>query len=47
MKAEEIIEELVSVILMQEEEINKLKRKIERIKQYLEVYEDYIERGRD
>lgn len=47
MKAEEIIEELVSVILMQEEEINKLKRKIDRVKQYLEVYEDYIERGRD
>jgi len=37
----------VSVILMQEEEINKLKRKIDRVKQYLEVYEDYIERGRD
>lgn len=45
MKAEEIIEELVSVILMQEEEINKLKRKIDRVKQYLEVYEEYIERG--
>lgn len=47
MKTEEIIEELVSVILMQEEEINKLKRKIDRVKQYLEVYEDYIERGRN
>lgn len=43
MKVEEIIEELVSVILMQEEEINKLKRKIDRIKQYLEVYEEYLE----
>lgn len=42
MKLEKIIEELVSVILMQEKEINKLNRKIERIKQYLEVYEDYI-----
>ena len=37
------IEELVSLILMQEKEINKLKRKIARIKQYIEVYEDYIE----
>lgn len=43
MKVEEIIEELVSVILMQEKEIAKLKRKINRIKQYIEVYEDYIE----
>ena len=42
MKVEEIIEELVSLILMQDEEIKKLNRKIERIKQYLEVYEDYI-----
>lgn len=41
---ENVIEELVSLILMQEKEINKLKRKINRIKQYLEVYEDYIKR---
>lgn len=45
MKAEEIIEELVEVILMQERENNKLRRKIERIKHYLEVYEEYLERG--
>lgn len=37
------IEELVSLILMQEREIKKLKRKIERITQYLEVYEEYLE----
>lgn len=43
MKAEEIIEELVEVILMQEKEINKLNKKIERITQYLEVYEEYLE----
>lgn len=42
MKLEEIIEELVSIILMQEEEINTLKRKINRIERYIEVYEDYI-----
>lgn len=45
MRAEEIIEELVEVILMQEEEIKKLNKKITRIKQYLEVYEEYLERG--
>lgn len=45
MKTEEIIEELVEVILMQEREIKKLKNKINRIKQYLEVYEEYIEGG--
>ena len=42
MKAEDIIEELVEMILMQEKEINKLKNKINRINQYIEVYEDYI-----
>lgn len=42
MNMEEIIEELVSVILMQEEEINELKGKIERINQYIETYEEYI-----
>ena len=42
-QVENIIEELVSLILMQEEEIKKLKSKITRIKQYLEVYEEYIE----
>lgn len=42
MKVEDIIEELVEVILMQEKEINKLRKKIERIKQYIEVYEEYI-----
>ena len=42
MTAEQIIEELVSVILMQEKEINALKHKINNIKQYIEVYEEYI-----
>ena len=40
---DEIIEELVSLILMQDEEIKRLKSKINRIKQYLEVYEEYLE----
>lgn len=43
MQLEEIIEELVSVILMQEKELNKLKKKIQQVKQYIEVYEEYIE----
>lgn len=42
MKVEEIIEELVSMILMQEEEIKRLKNKINRVNQYIEVYEEYI-----
>jgi hypothetical protein len=44
-KRDEIIEELVSLILIQDEEIKKLKKKIRQIKQYIEVYEDYIKRG--
>ena len=42
MSKDEIINELVELVLMQEKEINKLNRKITRIKQYIEVYEDYI-----
>lgn len=42
MKLEEIVEELVSVILMQEEELNKLKEKMNRVNQYIETYEEYI-----
>ena len=43
MKAEQIIEELVDVILMQEKELNKLNDKLNRVKQYLEIYEEYLE----
>jgi hypothetical protein len=39
---DEIITELVELVLMQEKEINKLRKKVERIQQYVEVYEDYI-----
>lgn len=42
MKIEEIIEELVSVILMQEKELDELREKINRVNQYIEVYEEYI-----
>lgn len=43
MRKDEIITELVELVLIQEKEINKLKKKIEQIKQYIEVYEEYIE----
>lgn len=41
-KRDEVIEELVSLILMQDEEIKKLQKRIRQIKQYIEVYEEYI-----
>lgn len=44
---DEIVEELVSIVLMQDREIKKLERKINRITQYLEVYEDYIKKRDD
>ena len=42
MSKDKIIVELVDLILMQEKELKNLRRKIERINQYIEVYEDYI-----
>lgn len=47
MSKDEIITELVEMILMQEKEIKKLKRKVAQIKQYIEVYEEYIQGERD
>jgi hypothetical protein len=45
MSKDEIITELVELVLMQEKELDKLRRKIRQIKQYIEVYEEYIERN--
>lgn len=42
MTKDEIISELVELVLMQEKEIKNLKEKVTQIKQYIEVYEDYI-----
>lgn len=42
MTKDEIITELVELVLMQEKEINKLHKKVEQVKQYIEVYEEYI-----
>lgn len=47
MSKDEIITELVELVIMQEREIKKLKDNLNRVKQYIEVYEDYIERGND
>lgn len=44
MSKDEIISELVEMILMQEKEIKKLNKRIEHIKQYIEVYEEYIQK---
>lgn len=43
MSKDETIAELVSIILMQEKEIKNLKRKLMQVKQYIEVYEEYIQ----
>ena len=43
MSKDEIITELVEMILMQDKEIKKLNKRIEHIKQYIEVYEEYIQ----
>ena len=43
---DKIIEELVSLILMQEKELDKLRARELRLKQYIEVYEDYIKGDR-
>ena len=47
MSKDEIIKELVELILMQEKEMVKLKKKIRQFKQYIEVYEDYIQGEHD
>lgn len=43
MSKDEIITELVELVLMQEKEINKLTRRVEQVKQYIAVYEEYIQ----
>ena len=42
MTKDETIAELVSMILMQDKEIKRLKEQIRQVKQYIEVYEEYI-----
>ena len=47
MSKDEVITELVELVLMQEKELDKLRAKMNRVKQYLEVYEEYIENGKE
>lgn len=42
MKVEDVIEELISIILMQEKEIDELREKIQRVNQYIDTYETLI-----
>lgn len=42
MTKDEIITELVELVLMQEKEIDSLRKKIQQVKQYIAVYEEYI-----
>lgn len=42
MTKDEIITELVELVLIQEKEIDRLRNKVQQIKQYIEVYENYI-----
>ena len=44
---DEVIQELTSLILMQEKEIKKLKRRNKQMKQYILVYEEYIRGERE
>ena len=46
-KLEEIIDELVELVIMLEDENRNLREQIERVKTYIEVYEEYIMRGND
>ena len=42
MNVEDLIEELVSVILIQEKELDELREKVRQINQYIKIYESYI-----
>jgi hypothetical protein len=45
--AEKVIEALVELLLIQDEELKKANAKIEQVKQYIDVYEEYIRGERD
>lgn len=44
MSSDEIITELTEIVLTQMKEIKRLEERIKHIKQYIEVYEEYIEK---
>jgi hypothetical protein len=45
--AEKVIEALVELLLIQDEELKKANAKLEQVKQYIDVYEEYIRGERD
>lgn len=45
MTSNEIIVKLVEHIISQDKELETLRKRLERIDQYITVYEDYIKRG--
>ena len=45
MESEITIRELIKVIVMQEKEIDELKSRLDRIKQYIEVYEECLRKA--
>ena len=42
METNATVKELLKVIVMQEKEIEELKSRIKRIKEYIEVYEEFL-----
>ena len=44
MESKITIRELIKVIVMQEKEIDELKSRLDRVKQYIEVYEECLRR---
>lgn len=45
MESEITIRELIKVIVMQEKEIDELKSRLDRVKQYIEVYEECLRKA--
>lgn len=46
MESEVTVKELIKVIVMQEKEIKELESRIDRIKKYIEVYEELLQGGK-
>lgn len=39
---DEVMDELITLLLIQDKEIQRLKKKIQMIREYIETYEEYI-----
>lgn len=42
MSRNEVVKMLVDIVLLQEEELEELRGKVQRIEEYIQVYENYI-----